>query len=70
MQDDLMPARKLGPRIGVKPDTITLWARQGRIPAHRLGQRVVRFRMSEVVAALEAGTTNCPVAHPVPGSGA
>jgi excisionase family DNA binding protein len=54
MQDDLIPADEMAARIRVRPDTIAIWARAGKIPAHWLGRRVVRFRQSEVVAALEA----------------
>ena len=70
VQDDLITAEELGARLRLKPDTVILWARQGRIPVRRLSRKVVRFRLPEVVAALEAATTNCPVPHPVPGSGA
>lgn len=56
MQDDLMTVDELGARLRLKPDTIISWARQGRIPAHRFSRKVIRFRLSEVIATLGAAT--------------
>lgn len=57
MPDDLITAEELGAQLRLQPATVILWARQRRIPAHRLSRKVIRFRLPEVVAALEAG---CP----------
>jgi excisionase family DNA binding protein len=51
--DDLITAKQLADRLGVKPGTILGWNRQGRIPAHRLSHKVVRFDLRAVLAALE-----------------
>ena len=40
-------------RLGIKPRTAALWARQGRLPAYRLG-RYLRFKWDEVERALMA----------------
>ena len=40
-------------RLGIKPRTVTLWVRQGRLPAYRLG-RYLRFKWDEVEHALTA----------------
>jgi excisionase family DNA binding protein len=52
MQDDLLTAEEVADRLRLKHDTIMIWARQGRIPAHRLTRKVIRFRIEDVVAAL------------------
>jgi excisionase family DNA binding protein len=44
-------------RLGIKPRTVALWARQGRLPAYRLG-RYLRFKWDEVERAL---ATTCRV---------
>jgi excisionase family DNA binding protein len=56
MLNDLLTAEEVAERLRLKHDTITTWARQGRIPAHRLTRKVIRFRLSEVLAALDAAT--------------
>ena len=40
-------------RLGIKPRTAALWARQGRLPAYRLG-RYLRFKWDEVERSLAA----------------
>ena len=40
--------------IGVTPRTLGIWVRQERVPAYRFG-RFLRFKWSEVEAALAAG---------------
>jgi excisionase family DNA binding protein len=40
-------------RLGIRPRTAALWARQGRLPAYRLG-RYLRFKWDEVERALTA----------------
>ena len=44
-------------RLCVTPRTVERWARTGRLPAHRFGRRV-RFKWSEVVAAVVAPQAN------------
>lgn len=36
--------------LGIGYSTARLWVRQGRLPARRVGQRVVRIRLSDVEA--------------------
>jgi len=40
-------------RLGIKPRTAALWARQGRLPAYRVG-RYLRFRWAEIESAMAA----------------
>lgn len=40
-------------RLGIKPRTAALWARQGRLPAYRVG-RYLRFRWEEIESAMAA----------------
>ena len=47
-------ADEIGARLRLNADTVLAWARQGRIPFVRLSPKVVRFRLADVVAALEA----------------
>jgi excisionase family DNA binding protein len=70
VQDDLLTAEEVAERLRLKPDTITIWARQGRIPAHRLTRKVIRFRLPEVIAALDAATASGPAARPAQSRGA
>jgi excisionase family DNA binding protein len=44
----LITAEELGERIGVNTETVRRWAVMGRIPAYRVGNRVVRFNYEEV----------------------
>ena len=40
-------------RLGIKPRTVALWARQGRLPAYHVG-RYLRFRWEEIETAMAA----------------
>ena len=40
-------------RLGIKPRTVALWARQGRLPAYKVG-RYLRFKWEEIESALAA----------------
>ena len=64
MQDDLLTADEVADRLRVKPDTVVVWARQGRIPAHRLSRKVIRFRLQEVVEALDAAAQSSLACRP------
>ena len=48
-----LTAEELGVRLRLKADTIVAWAREDRIPAIRLSKKVLRFRLADVLAALE-----------------
>jgi excisionase family DNA binding protein len=69
MTDQLLTAEEVADRLRVKPDTIVVWARQGRIPAHRQSRKVIRFSLSEVIASLESATMSDSALSPTPGSG-
>lgn len=45
-------------RLGVKPKTVGAWAKQGRLPAYRLGP-YLRFKWAEVEAHLAATCRMC-----------
>jgi predicted site-specific integrase-resolvase len=49
-----MTAEELGVRLRLKATTIAAWSRQGKIPVHRLAPKVLRYRIEEVLAALES----------------
>ena len=50
---DLLTADEVGQRIKVRPSTVLTWSRRGRIPALRISPKVLRFRLADVLAALE-----------------
>ena len=54
MSDEMLTAAELADRLKVKPDTVRVWARSGKIPARKLSHKVIRFSLPEVVAALES----------------
>lgn len=39
--------------VGVSRDTVLAWFRDGVIPGTKLGHRIVRFSLPQVMAALE-----------------
>jgi excisionase family DNA binding protein len=47
-------AEEVGAHLRLNADTVLGWARQGRIPFVRLSRKIVRFKLADVVAALEA----------------
>jgi excisionase family DNA binding protein len=53
---ELSTADEIASRLGIKPSTIRAWARQGRIPTHALSHKVIRYRLHEVIEALEASS--------------
>ena len=54
MSDELLTAAELADRLKVKPDTVRVWVRSGKIPTRKLSHKVIRFSLPEVVAALES----------------
>jgi len=50
--DDLVEAKDLAERFGVKIATIHTWRRRGLIPCIRPTQGTIRFRLEDVVRAL------------------
>lgn len=51
--DRLITAFELAHRLGVTASTIHDWARDGRIPCLRVGQKTLRFNPDAVIAFLE-----------------
>ena len=51
-EDPLLTCAELAERLRLKPATIRLWTRQGKIPVVRLGPRAVRYRSRDVELAL------------------
>lgn len=52
MANELLTASELADRLRVKPGTVREWTRQGRIPAVRITQKVLRYDYSEVLKSL------------------
>lgn len=49
---ELVDADAVADHFGVSIEAVRRWARTGLIPSFRANQRIVRFRLSEVEAAL------------------
>ena len=54
----LLTAKEISPRLFIKPRTAALWARQGRIPAYRIGRKL-GFKWEEVERALPTVSARC-----------
>ena len=52
--ENMTSAKKIALRLGVTPATVMRWAKEGRIPSHRLTKKTLRFQLSEVLEALKA----------------
>jgi hypothetical protein len=50
---ELLTAAEITDCLGVKPGTVLGWHRSDRIPDRRLSHTVLRFSLTEVLAALE-----------------
>ena len=50
---ELLTAEELAERLRVRPSTIRLWAREGLIPVVKIGAKVLRFDVADVLAALK-----------------
>ncbi|MBM3956549.1 MAG: helix-turn-helix domain-containing protein [Gemmatimonadetes bacterium] len=53
---ELMDARATGAYLGLHPETVRLWAREGRLPAVRIGNRW-RFRRADLDRWLDEKAT-------------
>jgi excisionase family DNA binding protein len=65
MTEALLNARQLAEYLALSANTVLDWFEAGRLPGFRLGGRKggpVRFRLSEVEAALERWRVNGPEA--------
>lgn len=49
---EALPAADIARRVGVKAETVLVWARAGLIPCIRITRKVVRFQWQDVMAAL------------------
>jgi excisionase family DNA binding protein len=49
---ELLTVSQLAERLHLRPRTVQMWARQGRIPSFKLSAKVLRFRWEAVLAAL------------------
>lgn len=58
--ENLLTAKQLGERLGLRPRTLVRWAGKGLIPAVKPTQRVVRFEYAAVLEALRTPATNKP----------
>ena len=53
MRESLLTAAQLAERLQVRPSTVRLWARTGKIPEHRLSAKVRRYDLAEVLSSLQ-----------------
>jgi hypothetical protein len=53
MADELLTSKGLADCLRIKPETVALWTRRGKIPAKRLSKKVVRYRLTEVLEKLD-----------------
>jgi excisionase family DNA binding protein len=73
---DLMTTAEVANHLKISAETVRDWWREGRIPGHRYSHKVLRFRLGEVVAALEAArrretdAADAPRARPEPAGAA
>ena len=49
----LLTAEELAERIRVRPSTIRIWAREGLIPAVKIGAKILRFDMDDVLESVK-----------------
>lgn len=48
----LLLTRELAQRLGVEPETVRRWARDGLIPVCRIGMKTLRFDLEQVIEAI------------------
>jgi excisionase family DNA binding protein len=58
--EPLLSAAQAAPLLGIHPNTLLLWARDGRVPSLHLGRRVA-FRASQLNAWLDEQYTDSAV---------
>lgn len=54
MTGRLLTTREVADRLGLNPETVLRWARRGKLPAHYLSSRAIRFDELELDAWLVA----------------
>ncbi len=52
MNHELLTAEEMADRLRVRPDTIKLWGREGRIPRVEISGRVIRYDADAVIQFL------------------
>jgi excisionase family DNA binding protein len=62
-QGDYLTAEEVGARLRLKANTVVAWARRGRIPFLRLSRKIIRFKLADVVAALEDARNSVTPEH-------
>lgn len=50
---ELITAEELSEHLRVRPATIRLWAREGRIPRVKISGKVIRYNISDVLNELQ-----------------
>ena len=60
---ELLTAEELADRLRVRPDTIKVWTRAGRIPCVRITPKVVRYDVEAVLSKLSAASIESEVSH-------
>ena len=51
--DGLLTPQQLGEILHLRPEVVVRYAREGKLPHLRLSNKMIRFRLNEVVEALE-----------------
>lgn len=50
---DLLTAEEVAAHFRVKAETVRGWARQGIVPSIKLSHKMVRYRLDDVIEALQ-----------------
>jgi excisionase family DNA binding protein len=53
--DRVLSTEEAAELLGVKPKTVRLWAKTGKIPARRVGGKLWRFSRAQVLAFIREG---------------
>ena len=61
--DRLLLTRELAERLGVEPETVRRWTREGLIPACRIGVKTLRFDLEQVLATISLDRQKRGVGH-------
>lgn len=51
-EERLLKTREVAEWLGVQPETLRRWAREGRIPVCRIGQKTLRFDLVKVMESI------------------
>ena len=53
MANGLINAQQIAKELGVKASTVLRWHREKKIPSVRISRATIRFRLDDVIKALE-----------------